>query len=311
MRIIFMGTPEFAVPCLNVLVENGYEVVAVITATDKMGGRGGKELLQSDVKKRAVELGIPVLQPEKLKNEQFLSELRALNADLQVVVAFRMLPEVVWAMPKLGTINLHGSLLPKYRGAAPINWAVMNGDKETGLTTFFIEKEIDTGKLLFQSKTAIGEDENVGEVHDRLKIMGSELMLRTVKAIESGNYEPVAQDNSQVSHAPKLFLENTGLDFSKTTQELHNFVRGLSPYPAAWTKIGGEMVKIYRTKTEILTYAEDIPVGTIINNPKRWILAIKTVDGRLHIEELQPAKRKKMTAKEYLNGNLLKATQIG
>jgi len=241
-----MGTPDFAVPSLDILVKNGYEVVAVITATDKMGGRGNKKLLESAVKKYAVANNIPILQPKNLKNEQFLEQLQSYKADLQIVVAFRMLPVVVWDMPPIGTFNLHGSLLPKFRGAAPIHWAVINGEKETGVTTFFLKHEIDTGNILFSEKTPIGEHETTGDVHDRLMHIGAEVVLRTVKAIEADNYTPHKQDESEVSHAPKLNDEICEIDFDQKTQKVYNFIRGLSPYPVAWTTLDDKKLKIYQ-----------------------------------------------------------------
>jgi len=216
MKIIFMGTPEFAVPSLDILVKNGYDVVAVITSTDKYGGRGGKKLIESAVKKYAVSQNIPVLQPKNLKSLEFIEELKSYEADLQLVVAFRMLPVVVWDMPKLGTYNLHGSLLPRYRGAAPINWAVINGDKYTGVTTFKLKHAIDTGDLMHQEKIAITEDDTAGSVHDKMMDLGANLILKTVKSIESGDYETFPQDESQVSKAPKIFHDTCEIDFSKT-----------------------------------------------------------------------------------------------
>lgn len=307
-----MGTPDFAVASLDALIKNNIELVGIVTATDKWGGRGGKELLQSDVKKYAAELGIPILQPEKLRAPEFLEQLRALQADLHVVVAFRMLPEVVWTMPRLGTINLHGSLLPKYRGAAPINWAIINGEAETGVTTFFLKHEIDTGDLIDQARISIGPDENFEEVYNRLKVVGADLLLKTVQNIAKGEYKAQPQDLSQVCHAPKIFKETCEMNFEKSTVELHNFVRGLSPYPTAWTKFDGQMVKIFKTVAEPTGIAyEAAEVGRIISNPKRDILAIQTKDGRLHIEELQIEKRKRMTKREFLNGYKFQNEFIG
>jgi methionyl-tRNA formyltransferase len=308
-----MGTPDFAVASLAKLIENGVNIVGIVTATDKMGGRGGKELLQSDVKKYALQHDIPILQPEKLKAEEFHAQLRDLKADLQVVVAFRMLPQIVWQMPRLGTINLHGSLLPKYRGAAPINWAIINGEKETGVTTFFLQHEIDTGDLIDQASIEIGENETFEEVYNRLKVVGADLLLKTVQNIEKNSYTSRPQDLSQVCHAPKIFKETCEMNIAeKTTVELHNFVRGLSPHPAAWTKFDGNMVKIYRTTVELMGYeAEPADIGRIICNPKRDILAIQTRDGRLHIEELQLEKRKRVTKREFLNGYKFQNEFIG
>ena len=299
-----MGTPDFAVASLDALIKNGYNVVGIVTATDKWGGRGGKELLQSDVKKYALQYDIPILQPEKLKAPEFLEQLRALQADLQVVVAFRMLPEVVWNMPKYGTINVHGSLLPKYRGAAPINWAIMNGEKETGVTTFFLQHEIDTGDLIGQASTPIDENENFESVYNRLKYIGADLLLQTLKDIEGGKTKGQAQDTSQATHAPKIFKETCQIDFkNKSTVEIHNFVRGLSPHPAAWTTLDGLMLKIYKTKVEITTPVNnESEIGTIYASLKEDLFTIRTKDGLLHIEELQLEKRKRMTKREFLNG---------
>ena len=228
-----MGTPEFAVPSLAILLENGYDVAGVVTATDKYGGRGNKVLLESAVKKYAVEKGIKVLQPTKLRDPAFLEDLAALKADLQIVVAFRMLPEVVWDMPNKGTFNLHGSLLPKYRGAAPINWAVIRGEETTGVTTFFIRHKIDTGDIILQREMPIGPDDTAGDVHDRMMELGAEAVLETVQMIEKDQVELQVQDHQAATKAPKLFKETCEIDFNKTSEEVHNFIRGLSPYPAA------------------------------------------------------------------------------
>ena len=239
LRIVFLGTPDFAVESLDTLVSNGFNIVGVVTATDKPAGRGHK-MLPSAVKQYAVEHGLRLLQPEKLKNEDFVEELRSLNADLFIVIAFRMLPEVVWQMPRLGTFNLHASLLPKYRGAAPINWAVINGEKETGVTTFFLKHEIDTGDVIQQQSIAIGENENVGSVHDRLMHLGAQLTLDTVNAILDGTVAPIPQDKlagGEPTPAPKIFRDTCHIDLSRTASEVHNLVRGLSPYPGAWIDI--------------------------------------------------------------------------
>jgi methionyl-tRNA formyltransferase len=319
MRIIFMGTPDFAVPSLEILLENGYEVAAVVTATDKLGGRGGKQLLESAVKKFAVSRGLPVLQPERLRSLEFLTELRSYEADLQVVVAFRMLPEVVWAMPKIGTFNLHGSLLPKYRGAAPINWAIINGEKETGATTFFLRHEIDTGDLLFQERMPIGEDETAGEVHDRMMQLGAGLVLKTVQAIEQGDYVLQQQDEALACHAPKIFHETCEIDFGKTAAEVHNFVRGLSPYPGAWKvistpltlsdrtpwqsagweKVQGIELKVYKTQKEVAEH--DLPTGQFITDGKKT-LKVAVADGFVHLLEMQLQGRKRLSTVDFLNG---------
>ncbi len=308
MKIVFMGTPDFAVPSLDILIENGLEVVAVITATDKWGGRGNKKLLESDVKKYAVSKGLKILQPPNLKNPQFQEELKALNADLQIVVAFRMLPESVWNMPRMGTMNLHGSLLPQYRGAAPINWAVINGEKETGVTTFLLKHKIDTGDILFQSKTTIGPDETTGELYDRLKFIGAELMLKSVKAIEKGDFSLFPQDNSKLSHAPKIFHKDCKIDFSKSCEEVHDFVRGMNPFPTAWTIIDGEKLKVFKTVFEIASHKAE--PGTIISDGKKY-MKIAANNGYLHIVDLQMTKRKRMNITSFLNGYSIKNNKTG
>lgn len=299
LRIVFMGTPEFAVPSLQILVENGYDVAGVVTATDKRGGRGKKQLLESAMKKYAVSQGIPVLQPEKLKDPSFIENLRKLNANLFVVVAFRMLPEIVWSMPEYGTFNLHGSLLPKYRGAAPINWAVINGEQETGVTSFFIKQEIDTGDLILQEKMPIGENETAGEVHDRMMELGARVVLKTVQAIEKGDYTLKKQDDSLATKAPKIFHDTCEIDFNRPTQQVHDFIRGLSPYPAAWTTLDGKELKIFRTTKEIT--AHEHPPGAFLADNKDW-LKIATADGFVHVHELQLEGRRRMSTADFLNG---------
>lgn len=300
LRIVFMGTPEFAVPSLRILVDNGYQIVGVITATDKYGGRGNKQLLESAVKQYAVSQGIPVLQPQKLKNPEFLEQLRSLNANLQVVVAFRMLPEVVWAMPEYGTFNLHGSLLPKYRGAAPINWAVIKGEEETGVTTFFLRHEIDTGAILFQDTLPIGENETAGEVHDRMMALGAQTVLKTVKAIAANEYELFPQDDTLATKAPKIFHDTCMIDFHQTSAQVHNFIRGLSPYPAAWTQLDGKKLKILRTEKDNSSPAGH-QAGEFISDNKTFI-KVATEDGYLNVLELQLQGRKRMKVKDFLNG---------
>lgn len=295
-----MGTPDFAVASLKILLENQLEVVAVVTAPDKPGGRHG--MLQSAVKKFAVERGLPVLQPEKLKNPDFLAELRSFRADLQIVVAFRMLPEIVWAMPPLGTFNLHGSLLPKYRGAAPINWAIINGEAETGCTTFFLKHEIDTGDLLFTEKITIGADENVGEIHDRMMEIGAKLVLKTVRAIEAGTAIGRPQEDVEASHAPKIFHETCQIDFEKTIAEVHNFVRGLSPHPGAWTIFEGKNFKIFRTKKIEADHA--VKPGTWTSDGKKT-LRFAAKNGWVEVLELQLEGKKRMAVTDFLNGHKL------
>ena len=299
MKIVFMGTPDFAVASLDILVKNGFDVVAVITATDKLGGRGGKQVLQSGVKQYAVAHSLPVLQPEKLKNPEFIDILRGLEADLFVVVAFRMLPEIVWTMPPLGTINVHGSLLPKYRGAAPINWAVINGEKETGVTTFFLKHEIDTGDIIFREKMPIGDDEIVGEIHDKMMILGAETLLKTVQAIDSQNVIPQPQPNEAATHAPKIFHETCQIDFSKTVLEVHNFVRGLSPYPTAWTVLEGLKLKVFRTSKEMTP--PQYETGKLVSDGKSY-LKIACSDGFVHLLDIQLEGRKRMLIRDFLNG---------
>ena len=291
-----MGTPEFAVAPLKALVEGGYNIVAVVTMPDKPAGRG-HHVQYSAVKEYALSVGLPVLQPEKLKDETFVEELRSYNADLQIVVAFRMLPEVVWAMPRLGTFNLHASLLPQYRGAAPINWAVIYGDKETGVTTFMLKHEMDTGNIILQERIPIGEDENVGSVHDRLMELGTELVLKTVDLIDESdtNGTPLPttpQDEiaaEDLRPAPKIFKETCEIDTTKTVAEVHNFVRGLSPYPAAWCNltIGGttyENVKVFATQKG------------------KGAISLHCADGEISLTELQLPGKKRMNAKDLLNG---------
>lgn len=307
MRIVFMGTPDFAVPSLQVLVENGYNVVGVITATDKFGGRGNKTLIESAVKKYAVAQALPVLQPKNLKAPAFLEELQALKADLQVVVAFRMLPEVVWDMPTLGTFNLHGSLLPKYRGAAPINWAVINGETETGVTTFFIKHQIDTGDVLLRKKMPIGPDETAGEVHDRLMHLGAEAVLATVQLIESGDYQLEQQDDSLATKAPKIFTETCEIDFRQSTDQVYNFVRGLSPYPAAWTTLDGKQLKIYQAKKST-EQPKEAP-GTPLSDNRQY-LKFATQDGYLEVVDLKMEGRKRMMVKDFLNGYTIESGSL-
>lgn len=297
-----MGTPDFAVATLQRLVENNFEVVAVVTAPDKPVGRGLK-MSESPVKKYAVSQNIPVLQPEKLRNRAFLEELAAFRADLQVVVAFRMLPEAVWAMPPRGTINLHGSLLPQYRGAAPINWAVMNGEKTTGVTTFFIEKEIDTGKIIFTDTLPIGENDSAGDLHDTMMWTGADLVVKTVKAIEAGNYPEQPQDFSgELKAAPKIFKETTEIDWAGDAASLHNFVRGLSPYPAAWTTLNDKQLKIFETRVLPTLPPELEQVNTRLYTDHKKRLVAATARGYLDILSLQLEGKKRMTTEEFLRG---------
>ncbi|MGL4851395.1 MAG: methionyl-tRNA formyltransferase [Phocaeicola sp.] len=309
LRIVYMGTPQFAVESLKCLVEGGYNVVGVITMPDKPMGRHGSVLQASAVKEYAVSQAIPVLQPERLKEEEFIEELRALQADLQIVVAFRMLPEVVWNMPRLGTFNLHASLLPQYRGAAPINWAVMNGDKETGITTFFLKHEIDTGEVIQQVAVPIEEDDNVEKVHDKLMYLGGKLVVETVDAILAGSIKPIPQEdmlppNGELKMAPKIFKETCRINWEQDTQTIYNFVRGLSPYPAAWTelKAGDEkklVLKVYETQKEIT--AHNLPIGKIVSNGKSFF-KVAVADGFIRLLTLQLAGKKRMLVDEFLRG---------
>lgn len=299
LRIIFMGTPEFAVPSLQSLVESNSNVVAVITVPDKPAGRGQKQTA-SPVKIYAESQGIPVLQPEKLKNPAFLEELKSYNADLQVVVAFRMLPEVVWSMPAKGTFNLHSSLLPQYRGAAPINWAVINGETETGVTTFFIEKDIDTGKIIFQDKEPISPDDNAGTLYERLMRKGANLVVKTVEAIREGSYPQEPQSEPEdIKAAPKIFRDTCEIDWNKPAIEIHNLVRGLSPYPAAWTTLNGLSCKVFKTK--LIDFEENAQPGEYRSDGKSY-LHFRTSDGWLAIEELQIEGKKRMAIGDFLRG---------
>lgn len=298
-----MGTPDFAVESLKALHENGYNIVGVITMPDKPAGRG-KQIQCSPVKQYALDNKLRLLQPEKLKDEGFLAELKTLQADLQIVVAFRMLPEVVWDMPSLGTFNLHASLLPQYRGAAPINWAIINGEKETGASTFFITHEIDTGNIILQEKIAISNSDTAGDIHDRLMLMGAKLVLKTVDLIIEGKAEGKPQQHSNtLKTAPKIYKETCRIDWSRSTNEIYNFVRGLSPYPAAWTEIttseGKLGLKIFETKEEICNHIE--PLGKLITDNKTFI-KFATSDGYLQLISLQLAGKKRMKTDELLRG---------
>lgn len=303
LRIIFMGTPEFAVASLDALVKAGYNIVGVVTAPDKPAGRGMK-MNESAVKKYAVEHGLHILQPEKLKNPEFIAELRSLEADLQIVVAFRMLPEIVWNMPPLGTVNVHGSLLPQYRGAAPINWAVINGEKETGVTTFKLKHEIDTGDILLQESFPIGEDATTGEVHDHMKEVGAKLLVKTVEGlmnktlVEKTQSSIVSGETAVLKHAPKIFTETCKIDFSKTVEEVHNLIRGLSPFPGAFTTLHDKMLKIYRSKKEITT--QRLPAEFITDG--KTYLKFACSDGYVHLLEIQLEGKKKMLIEDFLRG---------
>jgi len=298
LRIVFLGTPDFAATSLQKLVENGINVVAVITAPDKPKGRG-KKMATSAVKDYAVEADLPVLQPTNLKSEAFLEELRSYEADLQIVVAFRMLPVAVWDMPKLGTFNLHASLLPQYRGAAPINWAIINGEKETGITTFFLKHEIDTGAIIFQEKEPIRYDDNVGTLYHRLMNKGASLALKTVKAIEEDNYQQLPQaTTATLKSAPKIFKEDCEIVWNQPASKVRDFIRGLSPYPGAWTTLEGKVLKIYDCE---LTDKESSEAGKPeIMNKKELFFGCS--DFQLKINEIQLGGKRRMSADEFLRG---------
>lgn len=305
LKIVFLGTPDFAVESLRRLHEGGYNIVGVVTMPDKPAGRGHK-LLHSPVKQYAVANNLHLMQPVKLKDPAFVDELRSLNADLFIVIAFRMLPEVVWSMPPMGTFNLHASLLPKYRGAAPINWAVINGDSETGVTTFFLKHEIDTGDILRQERIAINPEDNVGDVHDRLMMLGADLTLDTVEHILAGDLRPIPQDelitDIEPTPAPKIFKDTCRIDWNKSAEEVHNLVRGLSPYPAAWMTIerdGEEFTAKVFTTAVTDTPSTDAP-GTIKADGDKIFVA--TADNMIEIKELQLAGKRRMTAAEFLRG---------
>lgn len=306
LRIIYMGTPDFAVESLRALVEGGYNVVAVVTMPDKPIGRHGSVLQPSPVKQYALEHDLKILQPEKLKDPVFIEELKALKADLQIVVAFRMLPEIVWSMPPLGTFNAHASLLPKYRGAAPINWAVINGETETGITTFFLKHEIDTGDIIQQVRIPIEETDNVEVVHDKLMVLSGKLVTETVDNIITGTIKAIPQDQFKdvpLTPAPKIFRETCRIDWNQSTKRIYDFIRGLSPYPAAWTTLEGKSVKIYETEKDVATPSEK--PGTIVSDGKTN-LKVATADGWLNIKTLQLEGKKKMPVIDLLRGLKLK-----
>lgn len=292
-----MGTPEFAVNSLDILVKNNYNIVGVITATDKLAGRGN-QLTQSAVKKYAVEHNLHILQPEKLKDEVFLADLKALNADLQIVVAFRMLPEVVWNMPRLGTFNLHASLLPQYRGAAPINWAVINGETKTGVSTFFLQQEIDTGNIIFQSEISIDDDDNAGDVHDKLMDLGAHLVLKTVMAIEKGKIIGKPQELSQeTKNAPKIFKTTYAIDWQNDAISIHNLIRGLSPFPTAFTLLNGKIFKVFKAKIN-----KDHPKLQQGEFKIDSTILVGTATDNIELEEIQIEGKRRMSVKDFLVG---------
>lgn len=309
LRIVYMGTPEFAVESLRTLVEGGYNVVGVVTMPDKPVGKHQSVLQASPVKEYALTQQIPLLQPEKLKNEEFLAELRALEADLQIVVAFRMLPEVVWDMPRYGTFNLHASLLPQYRGAAPINWAVINGETETGATTFFLTHEIDTGKIIKQKHIPISDTDDVGTVHDTLMKAGAGLVTETVDLILSGEVNAIPQEQfyhtiSELYPAPKIFKETCRINWNQPVKKVYDFIRGLSPYPAAWTELAlpdgkQQVLKIYWSEKQLTNHS--LPIGQIVSDNKTYI-DVAVPDGFLRLLSVQVAGKKRMDIKDFLNG---------
>ena len=307
LRIVFMGTPDFAVPSLAKLVENGYSVVGVVTMPDKAIGRHHDVLQSSPVKQYAIAHDIPVLQPEKLKDEEFLAELSNLKADLQIVVAFRMLPQVVWGMPRLGTFNLHAALLPQYRGAAPINWAIINGDKETGITTFFLDENIDTGRIILQERIPIGEEDCLEDIHDRMMVQGADLVQKTVDLIAEGKAEATDQKQFMTDEplrpAPKIFKETCEIKWTNTEQ-VYNFVRGLSPYPAAWTTLytpdGKEItMKVFRTLKEKASHEIKKPS---LQTDNKTYLRVTLPDGYLYLTEVQISGKKRMQITDFLRG---------
>ena len=307
LRIVYMGTPDFAVESLRCLVEGGYNVVGVITMPDKPAGRGHK-IQFSPVKQYALEQNLPLLQPEKLKDEAFVQALRAWKADLQIVVAFRMLPEVVWNMPRLGTFNLHASLLPQYRGAAPINWAVINGDTETGITTFFLKHEIDTGEVIQQVRVPIADTDNVEIVHDKLMTLGGRLVVETVDAILDGSVKPISQDEmavvGELRPAPKIFKDTCRVNWDQPVKRIYDFIRGLSPYPAAWsewTNPAGETVAVKIIESEKVMEAHRLAPGTILTDGKNY-LKVAAADGFVNILSLQLPGKKRLMTKELLRG---------
>jgi methionyl-tRNA formyltransferase len=303
MRIVYMGTPEFATPGLKILLEHEYEVVSVVTAPDKPRGRG-QEITHTPVKEFALEHHLPVLQPENLRDPGFVGALKELHPDLIVVVAFRILPKEVYTLPALGAFNLHASLLPKYRGAAPINWAIINGETETGVTTFFLQEKVDTGSVILQARVKIGPDETAGELHDKLSEVGAEIVLQTVRLIELGKATPRLQEDAQATSAPKIFKDDCHINWKKSSGALHNFVRGLSPYPCAWTTHAGRTLRIYRTCVLEKAATQSREPGTVVEVGKKN-LHVATAQGLVSILELQQEGRKRMGVEEFLRGYVL------
>ena len=301
MRILFMGTPEFALPSLKILLEHRYEVPGVVTAPDKPRGRG-QEVSFTPIKELALERHLLVLQPESLKDSEFLAQISSLQVDVIVVVAFRILPRELFSLPKLGSFNLHASLLPKYRGAAPINWAIINGEQESGVTTFLLQEKVDTGNILLQARVKIGPDETAGELHDKLADVGAEIVLQTVRLMELGKAHPRSQDSSQASAAPKIFKEDCKIDWNKSTRRIHNHVRGLSPIPCAWATHAGKQLKIYRTAVGTTEIIERNGQAGEIMMIGPGSLLVRTGDGVLSILEIQQEGRRRMKVDDFLRG---------
>ena len=306
LRIVFMGTPEFAVKSLKVLHESDHEIVGVVTSTDKWGGRGRKQLIESDVKKYAVKNDLRILQPKNLKDPGFIAELKSLNADLQVVVAFRMLPEVVWDMPPMGTINLHASLLPDYRGAAPINWAIINGEKETGVTSFKLKHKIDTGDIIQKASVPISEEDTAGSLHDKLMDLGAKVVSESVEALALGkvNYTPQPMEGDHPK-APKIFFEDCEINFNWSVKKVFNFIRGLDPYPGAWTVIDGLIIKCFEAK---IKNKQNGKAGKIISDEKRLLIQCK--DGQIQIGKVKAEGKRKMSTQDWLNGYSIQSESV-
>lgn len=302
-----MGTPEFAVPTLDALVKKGANIVAVVTSTDSYGGRGGRQLIESAVKEYAVNHGIPVIQPSNLKSEKFLNQLKSLKPDVQIVVAFRMLPEAVWTLPPKGTYNLHASLLPKFRGAAPINHAIIAGEKDTGVTAFRLKHEIDTGDIAIRRSEPIHETDNAGSLYDRLKMLAAEVATELVEQIETDSVVFIRQDDSLATKAPKIFHETCRIDFGKTAGEVHNFIRGLSPYPGAWCNIGGKEYKILDSRHEF--HIDNHQPGDIVTDHKK-ILKVRCADGYIWFTSIKAEGKKAMPASDLLNGHKITETRV-
>ena len=305
MRILFMGTPEFAVPSLRILLDHSYDVSGVVTAPDKPRGRG-QQVSCTPIKEFALHHHLPILQPDTLKDSKFASDVQQLTPDLIVVVAFRVLPREVYTIPKLGSFNLHASLLPKYRGAAPINWAIMNGEHETGVTTFFLQDTVDTGSVLLQARVKIGADETAGELHDTLSEVGAEIVLQTVRLIELGKTQPRPQNDIHACPAPKIFKNDCRIDWKKSSQQVHNFIRGLSPYPASWTMHKGKTIKMYRTK---ISEAQSTASGIVLQRTNDTLM-VGTGNGAVSILEIQQEGKRRLGVEEFLRGYTIEAGDL-